>query len=372
MKILYDHQIFSYQRFGGISRYFTELMSAIYRQGLAEFDLSVRVTDNEYLRSASFGPYKKGGFEFLGKFSFAPTYCINAIYTWEKLLKGDYDIVHRTFYDPSLGRPRKGKPLVVTVYDMTPERFPDLFNTEGLYGKLVTSRWIEAKRSIVRNAELVLAISEKTKEDVVEFFGISPEKIVVTHLASSLPKSDSRVMEHLPERYILYVGNRSGYKNFLPFFKAMAQVMKTDELLELVCVGGGPFSAEESREVNAARLETRVSQKNVSDSQLANYYRHALAFAFPSMYEGFGIPILEAFGEGCPTLVSRASCFPEIAGDAAVYFDPNDEESMLHALLSVIENASLRAEFGEKGKLRSCDFNWEKTTERTIDAYKRL
>ena len=116
----------------------------------------------------------------------------------------------------------------------------------------------------------------------------------------------------------------------------------------------------------------RVQQRNVADGDIAACYAHAEVFVFPSLYEGFGIPILEAFSCGCPTLLARASCFPEIAGDAALYFDPQTPGSMAAALTRLLGDAALRDQLRARGRARAAEFTWERTTARTLDIYRAL
>jgi glycosyltransferase involved in cell wall biosynthesis len=119
-------------------------------------------------------------------------------------------------------------------------------------------------------------------------------------------------------------------------------------------------------------LTDRVVQHSVSDRELAACYAHAVAFVFPSLYEGFGIPILEAFGCGCPAIVADASCFPEIAGDAARYFDPKDRESLRAAVAEIIDKPVVADELRRKGRERARAFTWEATAQKTIAVYREL
>jgi len=368
LRVLFDHQTFSHQRFGGNSRYFAELLNELYRAGEIEFDLPVVQSPNEYLAHA---PY------FHGRTSpridipaFLARYVRNTLQT-QVVARRPHDIFHATFYDPSALLAVRDAKLVVTVLDMIPEHFPDAFTTTGLYGRFITKRWIEGKRTLCERADAILAISENTKRDVVAFYGIDPARITVTHLGNRLVSdgSDARP-QGFPDRYILYVGTRNTYKNFPFFIESAAPLLAKDPALHVVCIGGGAFDANEQALVERAGLAGRVVQRSVPDRELAASYAHALAFVFPSLYEGFGIPILEAFGCGCPALLANASCFPEIAGDAARFFDPHDPASLREALSDVIGDPALASELRDKGRARVREFTWEATARQTLAVYR--
>lgn len=370
VRVLFDHQTFSYQRFGGNSRYFAELIGELSKTTDVEVDLPVARSPNEYLQHA---PYYRGiTTQRTDVRAFLATYVRNAVQT-QLVARRPHDIYHATFYDPAaLLAVRKAK-LVVTVLDMIPEHFPEAFTTTGWYGRLVTKRWIEGKRTLCERADAILAISEHTKRDVVDFYGIEPERITVTHLGNRL-SSDGRDPRPagFPEYYVLYVGTRNTYKNWVFFVDAIAPVLADDPALHAICIGGGAFDATETALLERLGLTGRVHQRSVRDSELAPSYAHARAFVFPSLYEGFGIPILEAFACGCPTLLATASCFPEIAGDAARFFDPKDPASLRSALTDVLGNTAVAEELRRKGRDRARQFTWAATAQQTLAVYRRL
>ena len=373
MKILFDHQIFSYQTYGGISRYFFELMNEFQRIDGVRFKLALKYSPNEYLRKLT-GMSIKDVPSYLGKSSksrFLARYILNRRVTNQSLRHGRYDVFHPTFFDPSFLRLLRGRPFVSTLLDMTPEVFPDLFPREGMYNRLVTSRWIKGKRTLSQKAAKVIAISEKTKQDAVHFYGIDANKVVVIHLASSL---DPEASEECPaldlsRPFALFVGIRGGYKNFDGFARAIEPLLTADGDLRVVCVGGGAFTDAEKGMLDALGVQDRFVQSSVSDEQLATLYRAARVFVFPSRYEGFGIPIVEAFSCACPCAISRASCFPEIAGDAASYFDPDDQESMTEGMRKVLYDEEWRRGLVAQGLERAKMFSWEKTARQTLSVY---
>ncbi|MFT3694638.1 MAG: glycosyltransferase family 1 protein [Kofleriaceae bacterium] len=354
MRVLFDHQIFSYQRFGGASRYYHELINVL--QGQIDVELGVATSPNEYLAHASY--YRGKTIPQGGTGRFLATYARNEVAT-RLAARHHPDVLHATFYDPLVAHHR-GK-LVVTVLDMIPEHFPDFFDTTSLYGRLVTKRWIEGKRTLCERADKILAISENTKQDVVTMYGIAPERITVTHLGNRLRGGGPRP-EGFPDRYVLFVGTRNTYKNFDVLLQAVAPLG-----LPIVAIGGGALDAKETARI--AQLGVTVIQRNVRDEELAACYANAYAYVFPSRYEGFGIPILEAFACGAPTIVANASCFPEIAGGAALYFDPDDVGALTAHLRSIPDRA---AHLIAAGHARAATFTWEATAARTLDVYREL
>lgn len=140
----------------------------------------------------------------------------------------------------------------------------------------------------------------------------------------------------------------------------------------LICAGGGKFSAQERREIGRRRLSDKIFQLEANDSVLAYLYSRAAAFVFPSLYEGFGIPILEAFVCGCPVLLSNRSSLPEVGGDAAAYFDPESVSSLVEKLTEILDDKGLADDMRTSGLNRLKLFSWENTALKTIETYKKV
>ncbi|MDD5597556.1 MAG: glycosyltransferase family 1 protein [Victivallaceae bacterium] len=372
MRILYDHQIFTYQRFGGISRYFAELIKCHSNFADADYILGLRESGNESLINTGLAEKHRikvpSAPDNLLKLSCR--YLKNSLYTYKLIKENNFDIFHPTFYFPGMARKLRRKPFVITIVDMIPELFPELYSVSGLYPKHITRNWINGKEELVRNSAAIIAISEKTRNDLVEIYGINPGKVEVIYLGNSLsPATGTSPGLKLPAEYLLFVGGRSGYKNFNRFLNAAAEIMREDRELHMVCIGGGKFSPDEDARIKSHSLAERVKQYNVTDAELYHVYRNARAFVFPSLYEGFGIPIVEAFVAQCPVILSRASCFPEIAGGAAVYFDPEDENSISGSIRQVIYDPGLRKSMQAGGLERSKKFAWLETARKTIAVY---
>lgn len=363
MIVTYDHQIFSYQRTGGISRYFCEIASLLHKDDDFKVDIPLLVYNNLYLNGMDCSGYFLGNINFRGKTRLI--YKANMILTKYKMKfqNSSFDIAHPTYYDPYILDYLGGKPMVLTIYDMTHEKFPEFFPPND--------KTTENKRRLASRADRILAISESTKRDVVEIFNIPEDKVVVTHLASSFDGiahiSNDRICA---ERYILFVGSRVGYKNFNHLVIAMGAIQTKHKDILLLCIGGGAFTQKE--EELLAKHKVKATQLDASDSMLASAYSHAEVFVFPSLYEGFGLPVLEAFSFGCPVCISNTSSLPEVAGGGALMFDPLSSENMIDTILTVLEDNSLAANMAQRGRNRLKEFSWAKTTQATKLVYKEL
>jgi len=366
MKVLYDHQIFTSQIYGGISRYFFELMKNFENDDGIDYDLPLRYSYNHYLNKYNDLKYKP----FLKNFNFRGKYrlinILNKNISKKLLIKGDYDIFHPTYYDPYFLDYINNKPFVLTIYDMIHEIYPEMFSSKDETSK--------RKKLLAQKATKIIAISENTKKDIIKFLGIDAYKIEVIYLANpfNMNKDDKIINVVTPEKYILFVGNRRGYKNFDLFIKTISPLFNDDVKLNVICAGGGEFNSMEIEKLKNLKIKDKVFFYSGSDSVLAYLYQKAVAFVFPSLYEGFGIPILEAFACGSPVICSRTSSLPEVAGDAAIYFDPTDKLSMLNSIQKVIYNDKLRKKLIDKGKEQVKEFTWRKTADKTKKIYEGI
>lgn len=365
MKILYDHQIFTSQKYGGISRYFYELMSEFDKIDDIKTNISLVVSNNHYISEKKYTKH----FDLLPNKQFRGKHRIlnlfnktNSIY---ELKKQNFDLFHPTYYDPYFLKYLRDKPFVLTVYDMIHEKFSELFSPND--------KTTEYKKLLVQKAIKVIAVSQNTKKDLIELFGTDESKIEVIYLGNSMQVDNQKSFNiSLPNKYILFVGSRGGYKNFDRFLSSVAPLLVGDEDLHLICVGGGGFSASELAKIEAMKIKNQVAQYNLNDDTLAYFYSKASAFIFPSLYEGFGIPILESFACGCPLICSNTSSLPEIAEDGALYFDPYSEESICEAVKKVIYNEGLQMELRKKGFEQLKKFSWEKTAMETKKVYESV
>lgn len=367
MNVLFDHQCFTGLTYGGVSRYFFDLMSSFSSRSDIEFELSLRLSNNEYLNKASFSNhwrYKK--LAHLRNINMAAS-LFNRIYSAQRVRAGQFDIFHPTYYHRYFLKSIHKKPFVITFHDATSERYGKIYPDvgEGLY---------EAKKQLMLQADRIISVSEFSKQEIVRFFPIDPDKISVIHLGTNFPNNtnNSQVAVSTDFPYLLYVGKRGLYKNFDTFFKAIQPVLKRHPDLHLICAGGGIFSAEEQMAFQNANVNHRVHYRPITDDNLFRLYQHAEAFVFPSLNEGFGIPVLEAFSAGCPVIVSDRSSLPEVASNAAVYFDPENQDSIASAVEQVLIDNALRNDLRQKGTERLKDFSCEKTAQKTLAVYQSL
>lgn len=378
MKVLYDAQIFLAQKHGGISRYYYELAS--FSGSDIETEIAVLYHRNEYLGKISKSlPLPQGIGSFLGGksfpgrgilFNFKEKICpsIAPKKENEKILlkKIDLekpDIFHPTYYNNYFLDKIKSTPFVLTIYDMIHEIYPEYF---------VGDKTSFLKRKLFDKAQQVIAISETTKNDILEIYNCPEKKIDVVHLASSLcPQQNISNGTKYPEKFILFVGDRWIYKNFLFFVTAISPLLKDDEDLYLVCTGR-PFNEIETDFFVQNEISRKILQVSASDAELATLYSNARVFVFPSLYEGFGLPVLEAFACSCPAVLSNKGSLLEIAGDAALYFEPKSASDIRNAVDKVLSSPSLRADLIHKGAQRLKKYSWAKTVEKTHEIYRKI
>jgi len=383
MKILYDHQIFSTQKYGGISLYFSELMSQFSLNPDIDFHIALGYSNNQNIRNKPLlNKYwsKNNLFcPFINQFPFIEKHMPDSIMyrilnnqkESERLLKKqDFHVFHPTYYNPYFLKYLHNKPFVITVYDMIHELFPMYFSTSD-----PTRKW---KKELIYESDFIIAISKNTKDDIIKLFDIDPEKIFVVHLGNPFESftrgQEPEKIQNVPvlgESYLLYVGNRQGYKNYIFFVQSIADFLRQNGIY-LYCAGGEPFTDQEREMLEKLGIQNFVRFIRVNDKILMNLYKNALAFVFPSLYEGFGLPVLEAFSCGCPALLSNTSSLPEIGGNAAIYFDPTNSDSIVNGIESLLSDEKRRNDLISQGYQRLNYFSWRKTAMQTLYVYNVL
>ncbi len=287
------------------------------------------------------------------------------------------DVLHGLAFVSPLIRPC---PTVVTVHDLSFELFPKLFhNANGVYLRLLT-------RLSCRGAARIIAVSESTRADVARYYGVPGERIVtIAHGVSPnfYPRSEAELAEFrrargLPDPFVLFVGTLEPRKNLTVLIEAFGQVISQDTArscrLKLVLAGGkGWYYEQIFATIERLGLKDRVVWAGyIPEGDLPLWYNAADVFAFPSRYEGFGMPILEAMACGTPTVTSTASSLPQIAGDAALSVCPEDVGAWADALQRVLSSAALRQELRAQGIARAAQFTWEETARRTAGVYRQI
>jgi len=274
-------------------------------------------------------------------------------------------LVHATYYArPPDKAARGGVRLVTTIFDMTPERFPGLFPKGNPH---------MLKERYVRESDLVIFISESTRRDVIELYGNFPaESVVIPWGFGSEFTSCGPTHPGLPGEYVLFVGQRAGYKDFAVLVDAMRHAASGVGTLPLVLVGGGPISSSEHELLRDAGLLESVLHLSPSDDELPGVYRGASVFVFPSRYEGFGLPTLEAMACGTPTVLARSSSHIEVGGDAARFFSPTDAEDLCAVLSEVLVDSKLREQMKNLGLANVKRFDWDTAVRQHAAAYQRI
>jgi glycosyltransferase involved in cell wall biosynthesis len=354
---LYDYQIFSATKTGGVSRCFYEIMKEL--KSSESVKLPIVFSKNFYLKDRIINPHYYSyciNFERGSSIIEKPVNLINKLCTIKFLKKNEYDVFHPTWYDPYF-LDYCLKPFVTTIHDMIPEKF-------NMSPKITPDKQIS-----INQATKIIAVSNHTKKDILEFYDIDPDKIEVVYHGYSYSQSEAGTNQW--GDYVLYIGpRRNPYKNFSTFIQAMAILLNENRKLLLYCAGPNPIlRTEEIALLKKLNIEAQVKTLHPDDKTLFALYHHAKVFVYPSLYEGFGIPILEAFSSGVPCCISEASCFPEIAQNAAAYFDPYDIESIYTAVKSIISDTRRQRRLVDAGYERLKHFSWQKTAQKMKNIY---
>lgn len=274
---------------------------------------------------------------------------------------------------------RVAAPTVLTIYDLIPELFPEYVSMQArLLFRLMT-------RLALRAASQVITISNATKGDLLSHYSLPEKRVTTIHLApdSTLkPASQGEVAAlrahlTLPERYVLYLGINKPHKNLarlLEAWRIAGEQLNDDAPATLVIAGAWDSRYKQIREL--AEQQAGVAPVRflgaVDEADLAALYSGATLFVFPSLYEGFGLPVLEAMACGTAVACANRSSLPEIAGDAALFFDAEDVQEMADTIQQVLDDARLRQLLQQRGRQRAAAFNWEATAKKTVDCYRTL
>ena len=377
MKILYDYQAFDIQRSGGVSNVFSLLLSEVKKR--EEVNVGIASTENLYMLSQGY-PTKEQTLSRLVKsgkvnpdikMEDVDWKKVNQIYSKNAIKKGDYDVFHPTHYEPYFLEDGIDKPYVVTVHDLAFERLRDYIQ----FNERMCLNDFDKRRDIMASASKVVAISEATKKDVMDIYKVPEEKIDVVYNAYRELPENYEYNNPFNFPYILYIGTRQGplnYKCFIPFFNQIVPFMKEHKDFKLICTGQ-KFTKFELDMFRQYGLEDRVLNYYFNEDGLNNVYHHAFCFVFPSEFEGFGLPILEAYKNNCPALLNNIPVFHEVAGDCGLYFDITDGKSLNENLERMFEmKEDDRNALILKQKERLPLFTAEKMADGYINVYKSV
>lgn len=365
MKILYDYQIFRVQHYGGVSRYFFEIANRLSVEKNCDVEIFAPLHVNQYLLLPS-NIHVKGRKFIKPPFSGFIIRNINSLLTrfFVKPRK-DIDIFHETYYSITDNCPPSAK-RILTVYDMIHEKFANYFPSYDPTRK--------NKARAINRADHIICISENTRQDLVFLLGVPKEKTSVVHLGYPLLNHYKPIkVTKKGKPFILYVGVRNGYKNFDLLLRAFASSALLRKEFSIICFGGGKLSSEEIKLMNNLNLPSYcVKYINGNDSVLADLYASAKVFIYPSLYEGFGLPPLEAMSLGCPVVCANTSSIPEVVGDAAHLFDPKSESDLQNAIEKVVSSSEYSTRLKARGYERIKLFSWEKCARDTLNVYKKV
>lgn len=353
----------------GIGTYIREIVAAMMRLPQAERAVAFRfLGDPELLQR--YGFFRRGG--EICELQ-CPIYSLREQLFFPESLPGEVVAYHFPHYNAPL---RFRRPFFVTIHDLIHMLFPEVVGSrlKWLVGRSILQR-------AARRALAIFTVSQWSKRDLVEVLGVDEEKIVVTPNGVGLGWRAAPV-EHveqlreqlqLPRRYLLAVGVNKPHKNFLFLIETFARwVHWSKEDVSLVICG---MQRKDALELSRFAAEQDISGRvefvpYLEHARLPALYQGAQALVFPSLYEGFGLPVLEAQRLGVPVLASNASCIPEVAGDGALYFDPRSPEELMSRLDELFGEEALREVLVTKGRENERRFSWENSARRTLEVYR--
>ena len=372
--VLFDEQAFLMQRAGGISRYITSIGAELAKTGEIDVCIFGGLHLNVHLRETSENP----SLTIHGLLRKDPwrinSLCAAASRIWRKRLfqklrlKYRTLIYHPSYYDVDPMLTSMADATVVTFHDMIPEWLA-VQNPSEKALKLPA-----IKKNAADMASLILTNSEATKADMFSYYPELRKPVLVTYLASHLPE-DEETGHPLPaiagSRYFLTVGNRGGYKRGDSVIQAFAHLSKSQADIVLVLFGGEQLLPEEETILREHGLMKRWHHLRGDDALLASCYRHATALVYPSVFEGFGLPVLEAMRMGCPVITSRQKSIPEVGGEAVLYINPDNIPEISRTMENLLLSPEKRTNLITLGLARSKEFTWQKTALQTLDSYKQ-
>ncbi len=358
MRVAFDEQIFALQAYGGISRMFAELA----RQFIDDPGLGVDLLP---LNAPVINRYLLDDVQLKSHLAVR-----DSEHEYRSLLRYfsrvqprlGQDIVHNTFYLPhGLVHYPKAK-RIVTIHDMIPERMPETRRRLD---------FLTLKKHYVRRADHIICVSEATRIDMIDVYGRIDVPISVVHhgvdpmFQPGQPKPPS-----LPSEYIVFIGNRGGYKDANVLMRAFAELQAEFPSLTLLFIGGGPFTRNERDRLRALAIHDRVQHVALPDHEMPGAYGNAEVCVFPSRFEGFGLPALEAMACGTPTVLANATSLPEVGGNAARYFTAGNPEDLAFQLRSMLTDSQSRRTLTKMGLDRAARFTWRRAAERTLTVYR--
>jgi glycosyltransferase involved in cell wall biosynthesis len=297
---------------------------------------------------------------------------LNYLFNLDQKYLGKVDIIHGTDH---YVYPHRQAKKIMTIHDLTFLKYP-------FYSNKIVKTYTERIRNCLTYTDLIITFSENTKQDIIKFFSVNPDKIKITSEASRYHNNylNSEIIENLKNNvnynfnlpYILFVSTIEPRKNINNLVKAFNLLKKQNQIPhQLVLIGQKGWNYENIfQEIECSKFKSEIHYLGyLNDELVALFYTLADVFVYPSFYEGFGLPVLEAMTLGSPVVTSNASSLPEVAGDAAIYINPEDYQSIAQGIYSIINDRNLRDNLINKGKNRANLYSWKRVAEETIKVY---
>lgn len=320
--------------------------------------------------------------KFRKKFSFFPPKILEFLWNGVHLFPienfiGDIDVFHSSDW---LEPPTRQAKRVTTIHDFAVFKYPEMFSPRG--GHNIVANQKRKLFFVQHYSDLVIAVSETTKQDAMEILKIPERKIRVIYEAPNpiyFPRNEKKIQKvkekfGVEGNYLLCVGTREPRKNLDRVMMAFIEISRVYPELSLVIAGKYGWGNEDQiSNIKDQKLDQKVKILGfVEKEDLAGLYSGAMAFVYPSLYEGFGLPILEAMACGVPVVTSDVGSMKEIAAGAAVLIDPESTESLANGISKLLKNVKLREELKIKGLKRAGEFSWDKAALQTLEAYRSV
>lgn len=361
MKIIFNNTIFFNQKFGGISRYITCLAENLVKKKV-DVKIVAPIYKNLYLKEIS--KEIVSGF-FIKRFpNLKILQKLNNFLFRKNFFFKNAKIIHDTYYSEFL-IDIKNKKKILTIYDMIHEKFPNLYKKD----------LISHRKKIIFQSDFFICISKQTQEDFLNFYNVSKERTKVIYLGAEHIIKENNILNFsvgFKKPFILYVGSREKYKNFITLFNAYCHSNKLKNDFNIVCFGGKFFSKDELINFEKNNLSSNLFHMTGGDDILKQLYIKASALVFPSIYEGFGLPLVESMKIGCPVIASNAEVIKEICGQGVQYFDYNSFEELRIVLEDTLYSQNKLEILKKKGHEIVENFKWSECADKTLKVYNSI